>query len=192
MIEFRELYTNIDPKLHHPWQMSYKVVIKNKIVDISAQRIKSSLWNLNIGDTGFKLEWYIITNEDLLTKPFGSLGVGVIGKWFFIPGEFTHFYQVLNKMVCSNLLPSKHSYKIGHLHEKILYCLRKHIVFNVSLVILNEVINQSQIVRPRIGLSCSCLITQMILTIGVQQVRYYDTIFLMKDIENSTMSRSWT
>lgn len=68
---------------------------------------------------------------------------GFSTKKLLTPSEFFLFYWLLNKIVCANLLPLKHSSKIGQQHGKILNCIGKRTTFNVGLVIHDEIINQS-------------------------------------------------
>lgn len=94
------------------------------------------------------------------------------------------FIVFFYKMVCANMLPSKHSYENNYLHAKILYCIGKRISFKVGIVIQDKIINQSQIIYLRIGFSYGCLITQLILVEGVKHIRDYDSIHLIVTLES--------
>lgn len=115
--------------------MCYKAFIQNKYVDISTQRINTFLSITNTGDVGFHLEQYSILIENLLIELIDSPNPDLNSKQLYIFGEFTHFYRVLNKMVCANLLPFKHSYEIDYIHAKILNCIGKRIALNVGIII---------------------------------------------------------
>lgn len=83
----------------------------------------------NISDPEFKLDPFNTTIDVLLTKLCGSLDAGFSSKKLFIPREFPPFYQVLNKIICANLLASKHSIEIGLQHAKTLYRIGKKNLF---------------------------------------------------------------
>lgn len=142
----------------------------------------------NIGDPEFKIDRFIVS---LLAELSSSLNVGFSAKRFFIPNEFTSFYRALNKMVCTNLLPSKFFAKIGILHGNILYYIEKRVTFDVGSLIQNDFINQSHIINPRIGLLYESLIIELILTTGVQSICDFDTFWLISDFKKSTISISY-
>lgn len=122
-------------KICHLEPINFRVFIQNKIVDILAQRINNFLFIMNTGDVSFHLKRYSITNENLLTKFSRSPNIDHNAKQLYILGEFISFYCVLDKMIYTNLLPSKYSYEFGYLHAEILYCIRKRITFNVDTII---------------------------------------------------------
>lgn len=152
------------------------------IVDISAQRIINFLFISNIRVSIFHLYWYVLPNKDLLTKLSGLPNIDCNVEQLYISGEFTPFYWTLNKKICANLLPSKHSYRIGYLYVNILYCIGKGFAFNVRTIILDEILNQTKVTNLQIGLLFGCLITQMILATSVPPIKDFDTIQCMNDI----------
>lgn len=90
-----ELYDNIDSNIRNPRLMSYKVLVRNKTIDILAQINNNCLSITNIDDPKFKIDRFSIFVWELLTKISSSPNVGFSTKQLFIPGEFTPFYRVL-------------------------------------------------------------------------------------------------
>lgn len=118
LILIQKLITQVQCVIRYPF--------KTKLL-IYRPRISTLFIITNTKDANIHLEGYRISNEDLLTKLTSSPNVSLNSKQLYIPSEFTHFNQVLNKIVCDNILPSKHSSEVGYVHAKIYIVLEKEL-----------------------------------------------------------------